>query len=850
MRRATLLLVCLLVSSALRAGTPLPGFQETVFVPSIFSLTGFEWAPNGDFWIISKGGLVRVIRAGTTNPVVVVNLHPDQAGERGLLGLEFDPNFTANQYLYLYYTVPGPPPFNRVSRFTVTGNSLANELILFEGPALVADIHNAGCIGFGTDGMLYIAMGDNNDPPKAQDLSSPLGKILRIKPDGGIPSDNPFVADPNAHPAVWLSGFRNPYRFTVDRRTGNIYVGDVGQASWEELNLAIPGGNYGWPLTEGPNPPGIPGIIYPYFTYDHGVLNSAIIPGDFMVPGNFPAQYTGDFFYADYARGKIYRIVFDANGQVASNTQFVNQAPGVAHIRVGPDGALYYGSNNFQTIWRLSYVGGANTQPSAVATALPTDGLAPLDVQLDGSRSTDPDGTPLTYDWAFGDGQRGTQPIPTHRYMNPGSYNATLTVSDGQLTSNTTLRIVAGNRAPTGTILTPPNGVSYNAGDTIVFSGEGFDPEEGALPATGLTWSVVFHHQQHIHPFLGPFSGLSSGSFVIPVNGEASHEVWYEVRLTAADTGAPVGTAALLSDTRSINVLPNVSTMTFKATPRSDLSLTLDGQPVIGPASVPGVVGVQRILGAASPQTPGDGFIYTFLRWSDGGAREHAIRTPATSTTWTAVYQCGPEEPLTVPYPSAVGNSLTVTNGSGTANLTWDDEGNAGPFRVYRGFRRTGRPWSYTHTCLESSLPGASATDAQPPPPNTLFYYLVTRGVCLESFAGRDSAGRLVPNPDRCPGTMADADGDGVDEAIDTCAGLYNPSQADADDDQHGDECDNCPGDSNAHQEDLDADGLGDVCDPDLDGDGVDNATDNCPHHPNPGQQDADSDGVGDACDT
>jgi hypothetical protein len=259
---------------------------------------------------------------------------------------------------------------------------------------------------------------------------------------------------------------------------------------------------------------------------------------------------------------------------------------------------------------------------------------------------------------------------------------------------------------------------------------------------------------------------------------------------------------------------------------------------------------VLRTLDAISPQTPGDGFIYTFDRWSDGGAKQRLISTPGTDITYTAIYTCKPERPLSVPYPPEVGDSLTVSNGSGTANLAWDDEGHPGPFRVYRGFRRSGRPMSYTHTCLVPSVQGTTATDALPPPPSTLFYYMVTRGVCLESVIGHDSDGVPVPNPDPCPSTTADADGDGVDEAVDVCAGLYNPSQADADMDQHGDECDNCPNDSNFHQEDRDVDGLGDACDPDRDGDGVNNAVDNCPDVPNPGQQDTDGDGTGDACDT
>jgi hypothetical protein len=172
-----------------------------------------------------------------------------------------------------------------------------------------------------------------------------------------------------------------------------------------------------------------------------------------------------------------------------------------------------------------------------------------------------------------------------------------------------------------------------------------------------------------------------------------------------------------------------------------------------------------------------------------------------------------------------------------------------GPFRVYRGWRKLGIAWDYNQTCFGIPTTGTTATDVQTPRPYSMFWYLVTRDGCIESAAGRTETGVEVPNDDPCPSLGTDADGDGIEEALDNCAGYANPSQADADSDSHGDPCDNCVTVSNPDQSNIDGDALGDACDPDMDGDGVANGSDNCPTVPNPGQQDSDHDGIGDACD-
>jgi len=157
--------------------------------------------------------------------------------------------------VYLYYTATSPTIHNRVSRFTISGDTLtsSSELQLLNLPTLDATNHNGGAIHFGNDGKLYIAVGENAVGSNAQSLGTPLGKMLRINRDGMIPSDNPFFnSTTGISRAIWALGLRNPFTFDVQRTTGRIFINDVGQDTWEEIDDGIAGSNYGWPTTEGP----------------------------------------------------------------------------------------------------------------------------------------------------------------------------------------------------------------------------------------------------------------------------------------------------------------------------------------------------------------------------------------------------------------------------------------------------------------------------------------------------------------------------------------------------------------------------------------------------------------------
>ncbi len=256
-----------------RAATLPTGFAETRIATGLSSPTAMAFAPDGRLFVTQQGGALRVIKNGALLSQPFMTLSVNSSGERGLLGIAFDPDFASNGFLYVYYTTSASPVHNRLSRFTASAANpdvvaAGSEVQLLNLPNLSsATNHNGGAIHFGTDGKLYIAVGENANGANSQSLSTTLGKVLRINPDGSIPSDNPFVGQTTGiNQAIWAMGLRNPYTFGIDRTNGRIHLNDVGEGSSEEVNLGVAGSNYGWPQVEGNNPPNVSGIRDPLYT--------------------------------------------------------------------------------------------------------------------------------------------------------------------------------------------------------------------------------------------------------------------------------------------------------------------------------------------------------------------------------------------------------------------------------------------------------------------------------------------------------------------------------------------------------------------------------------------------------
>ncbi|MBD0369797.1 MAG: PQQ-dependent sugar dehydrogenase [Pyrinomonadaceae bacterium] len=363
---------------SLNAATLPAGFTETMVASGLTNPTAMSFAPDGRLFVCQQNGQLRVIKNGVllSTPFVTVNVDP--SGERGLLGVAFDPNFSNNRFVYVYYTTGAIPMHNRVSRFTANGDVAVagSETVILELDNLSsATNHNGGAIHFGPDGKLYIAVGENANPSNAQTLTNLLGKVLRINSDGTIPTDNPFFNSATGkNRAIWALGLRNPFTFAFQPGTGRLFINDVGQDTWEEINDGIVGSNYGWPITEGPTTD--PRFRGPIFSYRHtgaAITGCAIAGGAFYNPSfvQFPAAYVGNYFFADLCSGWI-KLLNTTNNTASDFASGINQP---VDLKVGPDGSLYYLARGSSAVFKIQYPAGvvkANTTTTVASSSNPS----------------------------------------------------------------------------------------------------------------------------------------------------------------------------------------------------------------------------------------------------------------------------------------------------------------------------------------------------------------------------------------------------------------------------------------------------------------------------------------------
>jgi len=280
---------------------------------------------TGRLFIVEKGGAIKILdlNSGQVLATPFLNVPVDASGERGLLGMAFDPNYANNGFFYIYRTVTTPTPHNVVERYHASTNgnvadASSRQTILNLDNLSGATNHNGGWIGFGPDGDLYISTGDNANGANAQSLSTLLGKILRIDVDHGspyaIPSDNPFVNTSGARPEIFDLGLRNPWRPSFDSASGKLIIADVGESTIEEVNLGQKGANYGWPNAEGPS--ANPAFTNPIAFYNHSVGQS--ITGGYVYNGESDGL-AGQYFFADFIAGKVFTLRFDGTNWVTTD---------------------------------------------------------------------------------------------------------------------------------------------------------------------------------------------------------------------------------------------------------------------------------------------------------------------------------------------------------------------------------------------------------------------------------------------------------------------------------------------------------------------------------------------------
>ena len=300
---------------------------ERVFGGLAFErMTGLYQDAAGNWYVTEQPGRIQRVDAATGQATLWLDITDrvdDSGNEMGLLGFALAPDFETTHAFYVDYTGGGQTV---VARFTASPDGSTAErdseqrLLTVDQPF---SNHNAGQIAFGPDGYLYVALGDgggaNDSNGNGQNLGTLLGSILRIDvSDGGggyeVPADNPFAGQADARGEIWAYGFRNPWRFSFDTATGDLWAGDVGQNTREEVDLVVRGGNYGWRIMEGFGCRGgasdceSEGLLPPVFDYAAGSGGTCSVTGGFVYRGSAIPALRGAYVFSDYCSGVIYAL--------------------------------------------------------------------------------------------------------------------------------------------------------------------------------------------------------------------------------------------------------------------------------------------------------------------------------------------------------------------------------------------------------------------------------------------------------------------------------------------------------------------------------------------------------------
>jgi len=719
-----------------------PAFSSADVVDEFVAGPGYgiiaaAWMSDGRMLAAELFGGVYVINPATgvsTRYFDVPNLF--QGGEAGLLDVAVDPNFATNHYFYLYNSTTAQKL--EISRyvFSATGpQTLATRTVIWTnpGPGFVYSYHIGGSINFGPDGKLYVSIGENTVAPNSQDLTNVFGKILRINPDGTVPTDNPFYDGAGPHvDEIWAYGLRNPYRTSFDFETGQYYVGDVGgndqATAYEEIDIVSAGKNYGWPSCEGPlGPPKVgstcpAGVTGPLYSYQHlpdanGQNPSRAVVGGVVYRGaSFPASFRGTYVYADYAKGDIYWLEQGAGGAtsgvfktVTSSTTPINPV----WVDVSPfDGNIYWLGleQNYGTQLRRLRYNGSSASPPVIQSSSATPALGALGTPTSFTASaTDANGDAISYVWDFGDGSTGTGAQATHTYAAAGSYSARVTVTAGvDVVRGQAITVQIGNR-PVPSLVRPAGGTTFRAGTQITLTASATDAEDGTVPANRLAWTVVFRHDNHTHPV----STGTGTSVVIPVptsGHDFSGDTGYVVTLVATDSTGLTGTTSF--DLQPEKVLVPV-------TSNIAVDVTIDGIVRPTPTNIDTILGFQHAVSVPTPVCIGT-TSWAFASWSDGGARSHTVTIAAAPVTLTATYaaagSCGTPTPPTAP------TGLTANANGSTVTLAWTDtSNNETGFDIDRARFVAGTWTEWTSTTQPAGATSATFSSV----PNGEYAYLV-----------------------------------------------------------------------------------------------------------------------------
>jgi glucose/arabinose dehydrogenase len=703
------------------------GFHDYVVFDGLNRPTSVEFSSDGRIFVTEKRGVLKVFD-GLDDPTatVVADLRTNtyNSHDRGMLGLALHPDFPTVPDVFVSYTldaVPGgtPPRWGlpgvdndtcptppgetadgcvvggRVSRLRLSGSRWDGvEHVLVEDWCQQYASHSIGTLAFGADRALYASGGEGasytfidhgqrgnpcGDPVleggalRALDLRTagdPVGlsgTVIRIDPlTGQGLTSNPLGGspDPNARRIVAI-GMRNPFRFTVRPGTNDLWIGDVGSNTWEEINrtLATDGSvdDFGWPCMDGPGRNATFDIldlplcealyqagdtVAPKYVYRHREAidgetcrldDGSSISGIDFAPASspYPAEYRQALFFADASRGCIWVMRAGANGlpDPAQVTWFDQSAATPVELEFGPGGELWYVDLFGGQIHRLGY-SATNQAPQAAVVATPSSGAPPLTVFLDAGGSTDVDpGDVLTYAWdTDGDGELddGTERTATVTYDSPGTRSVRVRVTDAAGATDTATATVRVGTAPPEPVITgPASGATVPVGATVAFSGSATVPGVGTLPASALTWGLDILHcttldHCHRHPDVFTAVGVAAGSFTMP---DHEYPAAVELRLSATWQG----------ETSTVVRRVDYTTAQVTLVGPSQVELALAGVLGVSPLTRTLPVGTTVTI-SAPPSVDTESGTLVFDSWSDAGAPTHEITVGPGATTLSARY--------------------------------------------------------------------------------------------------------------------------------------------------------------------------------------------------------------------
>lgn len=645
-------LVQLAAPPASAALTLPPGFQlvdyDTGQAP--YNLTNFAWLDDGGLLTSGKDGTVTFVPSGGAPRIIGKVPSVRAVADHGMLGFAPANDYPTTGRVFISYDKGDPagtgfgmveewkafPPQDPISfshSRTIIDGSLTTPQLVQSGPT-----HGIDTVLVAPDDTLFLSVGDdarNNGDPRtlrAQQLGQPYGKLLHFTEDGeGIPS-NPWFQP--SKPRSWRSlvhayGFRNPFRFSLDPRSGVPHLGDVGWGRAEEVNTLEPGANAGWPCYEGNKRTSFMGqdvcqklyaagtATMPTWTYPRAGKNSSVVGGIHYTGTSYPAEYRNAYFFGDYSRQMIWTLATDPAGQLTrapEESGFAVEAGGPVAFHAGPNGDVTYADILSGTVRRLVYTTG--NRPPVAVLATTTD-ASTRTVELSAGDSYDLDGDTLSYHWDFGDGTTGEGAEVEHTYDSADPVDVTLTVTDQLDAAGTATRTVhPANRTPELELVTPPPG-TYSVGDVVELTATATDAEDGDL---AISWDTALKHcpfagSCHIHP-----DGTVTGPSYTRSFTDHGHDTTMLVTARTEDaTGATTSV--------TYEAVPTLRTLIVE----SPVAVNVNG--VLSAAS-------QVVAGSAVQlAAPRRSSHWRFHRWSDGGDAAHAFTMPDHDLTLSVTYR-------------------------------------------------------------------------------------------------------------------------------------------------------------------------------------------------------------------